>query len=83
MSEGGRGGLVIALPTANPQLRGVVFDLPAVAEDAREQLRAGLAGRCDVVAGDFRDAVVPDVYLLSWILDRDDAGAVRVLRSCP
>lgn len=83
---GGRGGLVIALLTANPQLRGVVFDLPAVAEDARERLRsAGLAGRCDVVAGDFRDAVVPDgdVYLLSWILhDWDDAGAVRVLRNC-
>lgn len=83
---GGRGGLLSALLVANPHLRGVVFDLPAVAGGAVERLQeAGVAERCEVVAGDFREAVPADagVYVLSWILhDWDDATAARILRAC-
>lgn len=83
---GGRGGLTSALLAANPRLRGVVFDLPAVADGAVVRLQgAGLAERCEVVAGDFREAVPAGggVYVLSWILhDWDDATAARILRVC-
>ena len=83
---GGRGGLLSGLLTAYPRLRGILFDLPGVVEGAREPLReAGLAERCDVIAGDFREAVPPggDAYFLSWILhDWDDPTARRILARC-
>jgi len=75
-----------ALLAARPHLRGVVFDLPAVIEGTREQLRqAGFAERCEAIAGDFREAVPAggDAYLLSWILhDWADATALRILGNC-
>jgi len=83
---GGRGGLLCALLAACPHLRGVVFDLPAVIEGAREHLRkAGFDERCQAVAGDFRKSVPPggDAYLLSWVLhDWDDATALRIVGNC-
>jgi hypothetical protein len=83
---GGRGVLLSVLLAAYPHLRGVLFDLPSVIAGAREQLRqAGLAERCEVIAGDFREGVPPggDAYLLSWILhDWDDPTARRILARC-
>ena len=46
---------------------------------------AGLADRCEAVAGDFFDSVPAggDAYLLSWILhDWDDQSAARILANC-
>jgi hypothetical protein len=71
---GGRGALVVEILKAHPHLRGVVFDQPAVAVDARE-----------AIDGDFfRD--VPnggDAYLLKYILhDWDDGRSVAILCAC-
>lgn len=83
---GGHGSSLIAVLRTTPDLRGVLLDLPAVAEGARGRLaEAGLSGRCEVVGGDFFVAVPPggDVYLLSNILhDWDDVQAARILRRC-
>jgi hypothetical protein len=83
---GGRGGFLRASLAAHSHLRGVLFDLPSVIEGAREGLeQAGLAGRCDLVAGDFREMVPRggDAYLLSWILhDWDDVAAAKILQRC-
>jgi hypothetical protein len=83
---GGHGILTSAILEANPHLRAVILDLPGVIEGARAHLAAaGLAGRCDAVAGDFLDAVPAggDLYLLSWILhDWDDSAATRILENC-
>lgn len=83
---GGHGGLLRAVLSRHPHLRGMVFDLPPVVEGARERLRgAGLAERCEAIAGDFLEAVPPggDAYLLSWILhDWDDETALLILRNC-
>jgi len=83
---GGHGALVCAVLTWHPHLQGVVFDLPGVVSGAEERLlEAGLADRCEVIAGDFLEAVPPggDAYLLSWILhDWDDETALRILRNC-
>jgi DNA-binding transcriptional ArsR family regulator len=84
--SGGHGGMLCAVLAHHPHVQGVVFDLPSVVEGASEQvLKAGLAERCEAVAGDFLEAVPPggDAYLLSWILhDWDDETALRILLNC-
>lgn len=83
---GGDGSLLAAVLEAHPHLRGVLMDRPAVIEGARARLaERGLAGRCELTAGDFFAAVPPggDVYLLSRVLhDWDDDRCVTVLRAC-
>jgi predicted O-methyltransferase YrrM len=83
---GGRGALLIGLLEAHPHLRGIVFDQPAVAADARKAIAAaGLADRCKAVGGDFFEAVPDggDAYLLKFILhDWDDERSVSILRTC-
>jgi len=83
---GGHGVLARAVLEANPELRGIVFDLPGVIEGTRAHLAdAGLTDRCDAIAGDFFAAVPEggDAYVLSWILhDWDDDAAARILANC-
>lgn len=59
---GGSGAYSIQATAANPGLRAVVFDLPPVAEVAREFIAAnGAAERVEAMAGDFtRDAFPTD-----------------------
>jgi ubiquinone/menaquinone biosynthesis C-methylase UbiE len=83
---GGYGTVLTAVLRANPELRGVLFDQPDVIEGASPRIaEAGLAERCELVAGSFFDAAPEggDVYLLSSIVHNwDDARAVEILRSC-
>ena len=83
---GGRGILLATLLAEHPEMRGVLVDLPHVVADARGALaEAGLKDRCEVVAGDFFDAVPDggDAYVLSWIVhDWDDERAARILANC-
>jgi SAM-dependent methyltransferase len=82
---GGNGAILIGLLTANPGLRGIVFDRAGAAERAREKLAAaGLSGRCEVAAGDFFRAVPEgaDAYLLKHVIhDWNDAQAAAILRN--
>jgi SAM-dependent methyltransferase len=83
---GGYGILIAALLRANPHLTGVVLDSASVvARAAREIEAAGLAERCEVVAGDFFRFVPPggDIYLLAQVLhDWDDDRCQHILRTC-
>jgi hypothetical protein len=83
---GAHGDLVLAILRANPHARGTVFDLPPVAEAARQAITAQSDhGRCAVLGGDFFQAVPPggDIYLLKGILiDWKDAEALRILHNC-
>src|SRR4029450_7196706 len=68
---GGDGSLLIALLECHPTMRGVLFDLPHVVATAGKRIHAaGLAPRCDVVAGDVFESVPTgaDCYLLSRVL---------------
>ena len=83
---GSHGHLLSAILQANPMVSGVLFDRPAVVERAEERLRgAGLAGRAELVAGDFFESLPEggDLYVLSRILmDYDDDASVRLLQNC-
>ncbi|MGE5088235.1 MAG: methyltransferase [Candidatus Levyibacteriota bacterium] len=83
---GGDGSLLVALLARHSAMRGVLFDLPHVVADARARIdRAGLAARCEVVAGDAFDSVPggADGYVLCQVLhDWSDERAGAVLRSC-
>jgi SAM-dependent methyltransferase len=82
----GRGHLVAALLARYPHLQGVIVELPALVEDARKVLEAaGVAGRCELVAGDYGVSLPRggDVYLLKSIIHGlDEDHALRVLRNC-
>jgi hypothetical protein len=81
---GGCGTLLAAVLDANPRLRGVLFDLPHVAERARAALVARFGDRVDTQGGDFFAGVTggADVYLLKHVLHNwNDARAVDLLRA--
>ena len=83
---GGEGGFLCAAGAAAPELRLVLFDLPAVAERGAARLAAaGLGGRASAVGGDFMADPLPggaDVVSLVRVLhDHDDGGALAVLRA--
>jgi SAM-dependent methyltransferase len=83
---GAHGVLLAAALRANPAARGILFDLPHVIATAGAALEAqGLSGRCELVSGDFFEAVPEgaDLHLLKQIIhDWDDEGATRLLRNC-
>jgi hypothetical protein len=80
---GGQGALLAGLLGGNPGLRGVLFDQAHALIDAPSLLAAaGVDDRCDVVAGDFFEAVPEgaDVYALKSIIhDWEDEQAVAIL----
>jgi hypothetical protein len=83
---GGFGTLLPELLASAPALRGVLFDLPDVADSAAALLtRAGVADRCEVIGGDFFDRVPPggSVYVLKCVLHNwDDTRAAHILANC-
>jgi SAM-dependent methyltransferase len=83
---GGASGIIVAaLLRKNSALRGVVFDTPQVAGQAREKIAdLRLAERCDVIAGDFFKTVpAADIYILKHVIhDWNDEQAARILTNC-
>jgi hypothetical protein len=83
---GGHGALLVAILTAYPETCGVHFDVPQAIEQGRQHLaRAGLAHRCECLAGDFFEAVPSggDVYVLKSILHNwDDERSTIILDNC-
>jgi len=79
---GGHGNLLAAILEANPHMQGVLFDLPSVIEGAHAAIAArGLEERCQLVAGDFFEAVpAADGYILKNVIhDWDDERAIAIL----
>jgi len=80
---GGQGFLIRAALESNPQLSGVLFDLPEVV--ANVTLSEEIASRCEVVGGDFFTSVPErgDIYVLQQIIhDWGDEDCIKILRKC-
>ena len=80
---GGEGQFIRALAPTAPALRFAVFDLPGVAELARQRFAEdGLGDRAEAVGGDFFADPIPegDVYTLIRVcFDHDDEPVSRLL----
>lgn len=83
---GGHGGLITSILQTNPKAKGILFDAPQVIEAARPKIEAaGLADRCETVAGDFFKSVPAggDLYVMKWIIhDWNDEQAITILKNC-
>jgi hypothetical protein len=83
---GGNGALLLSVLERHPTMRGTVYELPHVAARAREHiLAAGLASRCEVIAGDALAGVPKgaDAYMLKSVIHgREDDTALTILRNC-
>ena len=83
---GGLGTLVATLLKQYPQMHGVLFDRPHVIADARSFLETeGVAQRCELLSGDFFEAIPSggDAYILQNIIhDWDDERATAILKCC-
>ena len=83
---GGNGSLLIGIATANPELRGIVFDQPHVIERAEKELaQSGLTDRLEGVGGSFFESVPrgADAILLKHVIhDWPDEQARRILEVC-
>ncbi len=82
---GGEGGFVRLLAARFPALKLQLFDLPAVAERAKERARAArLSSRIDSIGGDFLTSPLPhgaDIVILVRVLfDHDDATVAALLQ---
>ncbi|MFM8511182.1 MAG: methyltransferase [Betaproteobacteria bacterium] len=83
---GGEGRFVQQAAEHAPHLQLMLFDLPAVAERARERLtRAGLGRRCTVHGGDFAQDGLPGgadiISLIRVAFDHPDERVLAVLRA--
>ncbi|MEW6600375.1 MAG: methyltransferase [Nitrospirota bacterium] len=84
---GGGNGLQLAkILQRNPDLTGILFDMPAVAEGASPVISSfGLNGRCRIEGGDFFSSVPAgaDAYIMRHVIhDWEDEKAVTILRNC-
>jgi SAM-dependent methyltransferase len=83
---GGLGAMIAGALQRHPSMRGILFDLPSVVDQARPRLEQwGLLNRCQVVGGDFLQSVPGggDAYLLSSIINEwDDDRALIILQNC-
>jgi SAM-dependent methyltransferase len=83
---GGYGGLLTSILKPHPSIRGVLYDRAPIIAGAREQIdTAGLSERCELIVGDFFEAVPSggDAYVMSRILhDWDDDRDLVILRNC-
>ncbi len=82
---GGNGSLLTTVLKKYPALRGILYDLPQVAERARASLQAAsLADRCQVMGGSFFESVPKgaDAYLMRHIIhDWDDEKSKTILKN--
>ncbi|MDF3813391.1 methyltransferase [Rhodopseudomonas sp. BAL398] len=83
---GGDGAFLAAVAARAPQLRCILFDLPAVAARAAARFEAtGLSSRATAIGGSFLTDALPDgadiVSLVRVIHDHDDAEVMTLLRA--
>jgi ubiquinone/menaquinone biosynthesis C-methylase UbiE len=80
---GGHGDVLVAFLERDPSRTGAIFDIPPVVAQTKKRLEAaGLAARCELIAGDFfkEIPVDADAYFLRHILhDWNDGESRKIL----
>jgi ubiquinone/menaquinone biosynthesis C-methylase UbiE len=83
---GGNGNTIAEVLKRQPNLQGMLFDLPHVVERAKANLQqAGVADRCQFVGGNFFEQinVQADIILMRHIIhDWDDEKCITILKNC-
>lgn len=83
---GGYGSLLLAILKAHRTLKGILFDLPHVIDEAVNQgMIAEVAERCECVSGDYFKAVPRggNVYLLSQVIHSwGEEKSLKLLQNC-
>ncbi|HEX5703775.1 MAG TPA: methyltransferase [Pyrinomonadaceae bacterium] len=83
---GGHGGLITSILKRNPNMRGILFDSPQVVAGANAKIAdSGAADRCEVVGGDFFQAVPQgaDAIIMKWIIhDWNDEQSIAIMKNC-
>ena len=83
---GGNGTVLLAVLKKYPAMKGILYDLPGVIERAKKNLAdAGLASRCQTIAGSFFEAAPPggDAYQMRHIIhDWTDEQCHTILSHC-
>ena len=81
---GGHGFLLSQILKANPEMKGILFDMEQVVAGSRRALRAfGVEDRVETVSGDFFSEVpAADAYIMKHIIhDWDDERAIKILQT--
>jgi hypothetical protein len=82
---GGIGGMISAILSKNPDLKGAIYDAPSVCEQAKGFLASkGVADRCEAIPGNFFESVPAggDIYSMRWILhDWEDSKSLTILEN--
>ena len=83
---GGHGSLITSILTRHPSMRGILFDAPVVVQGAKPKIAAsGIADRCEIIGGDFFQAVPSgaDAIIMKWIIhDWNDEQSVTIMKNC-
>jgi SAM-dependent methyltransferase len=81
---GGHGFLLSQILNANPQMKGILFDMGHVISGAGEMLSAhGVEGRVETAFGDFfKEVPAADAYIMKHIIhDWDDERSIKILQT--
>lgn len=83
---GGHGLLLASILKKYPRVKGILFDVPAIAEGAKALIDSyGIADRCEWASGNFFEAITAggDVYILKHIIhDWNDEQCITILQNC-
>ncbi len=83
---GGQGRLLTTILQANPEVQGILFDVPEVIARAQSQIAdSPVHSRCQVVSGSFFESLPPgaEAYVFKHILhDWNDAASSQILQNC-
>lgn len=83
---GGHGAILCEILTAYPNMKGILFDLPNVIQEANCHICSlKMDHRCETITGDFFERIPPgaDAYYMQHIIhDWDDERSLKILANC-
>ena len=83
---GGHGFLLASILAKNDNLKGVLYDMPAIVAEAEKLLKEhGVTDKCETVGGDFFTSVPAggDGYIMKHIIhDWNDEQCIAILQNC-